>query len=41
MRDLRIAQGMKADPRVMLSYWVTRGSVILDKERGIYKKANV
>ena len=38
VRALRIAQGMKPDPRVVLSQWVAKGAVVRDEERGLYVK---
>ena len=36
VRDLRIAQGMKPDPRLSLGNWVKRGLVVYDESRGLY-----
>ena len=36
VRDLRIAQGMKPDPRLSLGNWVKRGQVVYDESRGLY-----
>jgi hypothetical protein len=38
VRALRIAQGMKPDPKNMLSHWVCRGMVERDDSRGVYVK---
>ena len=38
VRALRIAQGMKPDPRVVLSQWVAKGTIVRDDERGLYVK---
>ena len=38
VRALRIAQGMKPDPRIVLSQWVAKGAVVRDSERGLYVK---
>ena len=38
VKALRIAQGMKPNPRDVLSQWVKRGVVVKDDERGIYVK---
>ena len=38
VRNLRIAQGMKPDPKMMISNWVKRGQIIQKDERGSYKK---
>ena len=34
--ELRVAQGMKPNPAVMLSTWKKRGYVTLDEQRGVY-----
>ena len=39
VRYLRIAQGMKADPKHMLSKWIARGAVVFDETRGLYQKS--
>ena len=36
VRDLRIAQGMNPDPRVMINNWLTRGLITRNKEREVY-----
>ena len=36
VRDLRIKQGMKPDPRLSLGNWVKRGQVVYDESRGLY-----
>jgi hypothetical protein len=36
VRDLRIAKGMKPDPRLSLGNWVKRGQVVYDESRGLY-----
>ena len=36
VRDLRIQQGMKPDPRLSLGNWVKRGLVVYDDSRGLY-----
>ena len=36
VRALRIAQGMKPDPKEVLKKWVARGQVVKDEQRGIY-----
>ena len=38
VRALRIAQGMKPDPRIVLSQWVAKGAIVRDEERGLYVK---
>ena len=38
VKTLRIAQGMKPDPRDILSKWEKRGNVVRDASRGIYVK---
>ena len=38
VRALRIAQGMKPDPKVVLSQWIAKGAVVRDDERGLYVK---
>ena len=38
VRALRIAQGMKPDPKVVLSQWLTKGAIVRDDERGLYVK---
>ena len=38
VRDLRIAQGMKADPTSMLSNWVLRGYIAKNEVRAVYVK---
>ena len=38
VRDLRIKQEMKADPRAMISHWVTKGHIYHDSVRGCYVK---
>jgi hypothetical protein len=38
VRALRIAQGMKPDPKVVLSQWLAKGAVVRDDERGLYVK---
>jgi hypothetical protein len=38
VRALRIAQGMKPDPKNMLSHWVCKGMVERDDSRGVYVK---
>ena len=38
VRALRIAQGMKPDPRIVLSQWVAKGVIVRDDERGLYVK---
>jgi hypothetical protein len=39
VKALRIAQGMKPNPRELLAQWVKRGAVVRDDDRGIYVKA--
>lgn len=34
--ELRVAQGMKPNPKAMLSTWKKRGYVTLDEQRGVY-----
>ena len=36
VRDLRIAQGLKPDPKHSLSNWVKRGLIVRDDSRGLY-----
>ena len=38
VRDLRIAQGMKPDPKIVISKWVARGQVVRDDSRGVFVK---
>ena len=38
VRALRIAQGMKPDPKVVLSQWLAKGAIVRDDERGLYVK---
>lgn len=38
VRALRIAQGMKPDPKVVLSQWLAKGTIVRDDERGLYVK---
>ena len=38
VKALRIAQGMKPDPRDVLSKWEKRGTVVKDSSRGVYVK---
>ena len=38
VRALRIAQGMKPDPKMAISNWVKRGRVSRDESRGLYVK---
>ncbi len=38
VRALRIAQGMKPDPKMAISNWVKRGLVLRDESRGLYSK---
>ena len=38
VKALRIAQGMKPDPRDILSKWERRGNVVKDSSRGVYVK---
>ena len=38
VKALRIAQGMKPDPKSVLGQWVKNGRVVKDAERGIYVK---
>ena len=40
VRNLRIAQGMKPDPKQMLSKWKLRGQIVSLDERGSYKKVD-
>ena len=36
VRALRIAQGMKPDPKEVLKKWIARGQVVKDEQRGVY-----
>ena len=36
VRTLRIAQGMKPDPKEVLKKWIARGQVVRDAQRGVY-----
>ena len=36
VRALRIAQGMKPDPKEVLKKWIARGQVVRDDQRGVY-----
>lgn len=38
VRALRIAQGMKPDPKVMISQWIAKGVVSKGEARGLYLK---
>ena len=38
VKALRIAQGMKPDPKSVLGQWVKNGRVVKDSERGVYIK---
>ena len=38
VRDLRIEQGMKSDPKAMISNWTKRGLIMRDDERGVYTR---
>ena len=38
VRALRIAQGMKPDPRDMLAQWIKRGLIRRDDERSTFVK---
>ena len=38
VKALRIAQGMKPDPKMAISNWVKRGLVVRDESRGVYAK---
>ena len=38
VRALRIAQGMKPDPKIVISKWVARGQVVRDDSRGVFVK---
>ena len=39
VQDVRVAQGLKPNPKNMLAQWVYRGFVHHDTERGVYVKA--
>ena len=39
VKALRIAQGMKPNPREVLAQWVKRGVVFRDDERGVFVKS--
>ena len=41
MRDLRIAQGMSADPGNVIKNWVRRGLIAKDAMSGAYVKVSV
>jgi hypothetical protein len=36
VKALRLAQGMKPNPKDMLAQWVKRGVVVRDEERQVY-----
>ena len=36
VKALRIAQGMKPDPKEVLKKWIARGQVVRDEQRGVY-----
>ena len=36
VRDLRIAQGMKPDPKVMIAHWKNRGLIIAGEAPNTY-----
>ena len=38
VQDVRVAQGLKPNPKNMLAQWVYRGFVHHDTERGVYLK---
>ena len=38
VKALRIAQGMKPDPKMAISNWVKRGLVVRDESRGVCVK---
>ena len=38
VQELRIAEGMKPDPRKMLDAWKRRGQIVKDKTREVYVK---
>ena len=38
LQDLRVAQGMKPNPRGMLGNWVSRGLIVRDETREVYVK---
>jgi hypothetical protein len=38
VRDVRVAQGMKPNPKNMLAQWVSRGYIKLEATRGVYVK---
>ena len=38
VKALRIAQGMKPDPKMVISNWVKRGLVVRDESRGVCVK---
>ncbi len=38
VRELRIAEGMTPDPKMMLVNWMRRGQVVKDDARGVYVK---
>ena len=38
VRDVRVAQGMKPNPKNMLAQWVSRGYIKLESTRGVYVK---
>ena len=39
VQDVRVAQGLKPNPKNMLAQWVYRGFVHHETERGVYVKA--
>ena len=40
VKELRMAQGMDANPKHMLSAWKKRGFIVLDESRGVYTKVD-
>ena len=38
VKALRIAQGMKPDPKNLICQWLNRGQVVKDDARGVYLK---
>jgi hypothetical protein len=40
VRALRIAQGMKPDPKQVISKWLAREQIVRDESRGVFVKVD-
>ena len=40
VRALRIAQGMKPDPKQVISKWLAREQIVKDDSRGVFVKVD-